>query len=440
MREVIARSREAFWSVPALIVVLSILVAQAALAIDHWADGSVGVVPDTLLLGVDGSRAMLGAVGGAVLAVAGTTFSITISVIATASSTYGPRLVRNFMTDRRNQTVLGLFVGTFVYCMIVLRSITSQDENVGTEAFVPFFSVYGSLVLALVNVAALVYFLHHISESIQVGYLVARVRRECEQVVDRYYSPREEAGPGGRCTVVDDDLPGPTALVLAREAGAVTLLDETALTALAARHDVVVRMLVGPGADLLPGEPVAEIRGEAGAASLSEEVLDHVSLGGARTPTQDVLFSLQQLTEIAVRALSPGTNDPYTARNALAEIARPLQVVTAHPAPMTGRCDENGRLRLVLWIPDGESLVDDVFDDLRAHSVREPHVVRAVVDLAARLHRTAPPELGLRLRTHADLLVEAWARDTQEFDRQRMRHHLAEAFARNEEAQDLSRA
>lgn len=177
MRTLIARSREAFWSLPALVVVLSVVVAQSALALDQVFSSQPQELPDSLLLGVDGSRAMLAAVGGAVLAVAGTTFSITISVIATASSTYGPRLVRNFMTDRRNQMVLGLFVGTFVYCMIVLRAITGEDENLGVEAFVPFLSVYGSLVLALANVAALVDFLHHISESIQIGYLIGRVRK-----------------------------------------------------------------------------------------------------------------------------------------------------------------------------------------------------------------------------------------------------------------------
>lgn len=438
VREVAARSREAFWLIPALTVVGSIVLAQAALAVDRWVDGSAGVVPDTLLLGVDGSRAMLGAVGGAVLAVAGTTFSITISVIATASSTYGPRLVRNFMTDRRNQATLGIFVGTFTYCMIVLRSVTSQDESLGTEAFVPYFSVYGSLVLALVNVAALVYFLHHIAESIQISYLVARVRRECESVVNRYYGPPSE-GARGHCVVDLDHLPEPSSLVVARDSGSVTLLDEGALVALAERHGVAIRMLAAPGTHLLPGEPVAEIRGTS-SESLVEGVLSALSRGETRTPAQDVLFAVQQLTEIAVRALSPGTNDPYTARNVLAEIARPLQVLTEHPAPLAGRCDDAGDLRLALCLPDGQTVVDEVFDDIRAHSVTQPHVVRAVVDLAARLSRTAPPDLRQRLRTHADLVVAAWAEQVPAFDEERMRDHLTRAFTHVGGQEQVSRA
>ena len=437
-RELAARSREAFWLIPGLMVAGSIVLAQAALAVDRWVEGSTGVVPDTLLLGVDGSRAMLGAVGGAVLAVAGTTFSITISVIATASSTYGPRLVRNFMTDRRNQATLGIFVGTFTYCMIVLRSVTSQDESLGTEAFVPYFSVYGSLLLALVNVAALVYFLHHIAESIQISHLVARVRRECESVVNRYYGPPSERAQG-HCQVDLDHLPAPRSLVLARDSGSVTLLDEGALVGLAARHDVVIRMLAAPGTHLLPGEPVAEIRGNS-SELVSEGVLSALSRGATRTPAQDVLFAIQQLTEIAVRALSPGTNDPYTARNVLAEIARPLQVVTEHPTPLTGRCDGDGDLRVALCLPDGQTVVDEVFDDIRAHAAGQPHVVRAVVDLAARLSRTAPPHLHQRLRTHADLAVASWAVAVPAFDERRMRDHLTQAFASVGEGEQISRA
>lgn len=441
MRESLTRWREAFWSVPAVVVLLGVVLAQVVLGVDRWSwSRTQGLVPDVLLLGVDGSRAMLGAIGGSMLAVAGTTFSITISVIATASSTYGPRLVRNFMTDRRNQVVLGLFVGTFVYSMIVLRSITGQDDNLGTEAFVPYFAVYGSLVLALLNVAALVYFLHHISESIQIGYLIARVRKECEQVVRRYYLPADAGGEDRQATVVVERLPQPVTVVVASEAGSVTMIDGPGLVSLAAEHGVVVRMLVGPGHHVLPGEPVAEIRGSApDLEHLPDRVLGHLWLGGARTPAQDVLFSVQQLTEIAVRALSPGTNDPYTARNLLVELARPLQVVTSHPDPAAGRVDDEADLRLVLALPSGTDVVDDVFDDLRTHGVAEPHVVRAVIDLAARLRRTATPAVAERLRRHADLMVEAWSDGAADFDVERMRAHLQAAMSGGEVEQQVSR-
>lgn len=136
---------------------------------------------------------------------------------------------------------------------------------------------------------------------------------------------------------------------------------------------------------------------------------------------------MQQLTEIAVRALSPGTNDPYTARNVMTEIARPLRVVALHPDPPIRRLDDEGQLRVVLHLPTGEQVLDEVLDDLRANGVTQPHVVRAIVDLAARLGRGASPEIRGRLRTHADLVVEAWAHDAQAFDAERMRAHLARA-------------
>ena len=177
--------RESMWFVPGLMVLGAVLVAQGVIWLDLWLDErAADVLPDAFLLGVEGSRGILVAVGGSVLAVAATTFSITMSVIATASSTYGPRLVRNFMADRSNQRVLGLFVATFVYCLMVMRRVQDATDGI---TFVPHVAVYGALVLALASVAALVYFLHHISDVIQVSTLIRRVRTELERAVDAVY-------------------------------------------------------------------------------------------------------------------------------------------------------------------------------------------------------------------------------------------------------------
>jgi uncharacterized membrane protein len=242
------RLREAFWFLPALMVVAALLLAQAMLALDRWVVGSEGWIPTALVLGVDGSRGLLTAVAGSVLAVAGTTFSITISVIATASSSYGPRLVRNFMTDRRNQAVLGLFVSTFVYCLIVLRAVTSEDDQSGRETFVPYLAVYLAIVLALANVAALVYFLHHIAQSIQVAFLIARVRGELEQVVHRLYGD-------GREDLVEAPSPPAEVVVLADKGGFVVSVDEPTLVRRACEHDGRVEVVATPGTHVVPGEP-----------------------------------------------------------------------------------------------------------------------------------------------------------------------------------------
>ena len=392
--------RESMWFVPGVMVLVAMVVAQTVIWIDLWLDAAtLDVLPDSFLLGVEGSRGILVAIGGSVLAVAATTFSITMSVIATASSTYGPRLVRNFMADRSNQRVLGLFVATFVYCLMVLRRVQDADDGI---TFVPHVAVYGALLLALVSVAALVYFLHHISDVIQVSTLVRRVRTELEAAVDNVYGSgaedRVESGPIGRSDAV----------VISGRTGFVTLVDAPRL-ARAAGGVGVAELLVAPGTHVMSGEPLARVSGDAD--EMSRLVVEHVHIGDTRTPAQDVEFAVQQLVEMAVRAVSPSTNDPYTARNVVEELAAGLTPAMRHPAPGSGWPDEDGVVRLVWPVPTGAALVDLVFDDLRVYAAGDPAVVHAALRLAGRIARVAGPGTIERLHEQLDALLEAAARE-----------------------------
>lgn len=412
------RLRESLWFVPGLMVIGAIVAAQVVVAVDSWLDGLTGqVLPDSLVLGVEGSRGILVAIAGSVLAVAGTTFSITMSVIATASSTYGPRLVRNFMADRSNQRVLGLFVATFVYCLLVLRRVT--DDPAGGGGSVPHLAVYLAIVLALLNVAALVYFLHHIADIIQVATLVRRVRGELEAVVRTLYGVEETARH-----VPASALREPVADVLAGEAGFVTHVDESALVRAASRHDGVVELVATPGTHVLVGEPLALVGGDA--EPLTDAVRRHVRIGDTRTPAHDVLFAVQQLVEMAVRAVSPSMNDPYTAQNAIEELASGLVPALRNPEPDAGRVDDDGRLRLVWRPPSGHELIDAVYDDLRVYAASDPRVVRAGLGLARRLLLVAPEAPARRVHDQLDELLAAAERaGMADFDLDRLRDERA---------------
>lgn len=390
----VAQLRESMWFVPGLMVIAALGLAQAIIVVDLWFDDRT-VLPESFLIGVDGSRGILVAIGGSVLAVAATTFSITMSVIATASSTYGPRLVRNFMTDRSNQRVLGLFVATFVYCLMVLRRVRGDSDGL---VFVPHLAVYGAIVLALVNVGALVYFLHHISAVIQVSTLVRRVRSELERSVEGLY------GEGAASRVPAVALASSSAIVLSDRAGFVTTIDAPGLVEAAV--DVgAAEMLVRPGTHVMVGEPLARVTGDAEA--MGEVVRRHLSVGDTRTPTQDVHFALQQMVEMAVRAVSPSTNDPYTARNVVEELACGLVPAVRHGDPGPGWADDAGTVRLVWRVPPGTELVDLVFDDLRIYAAGDPAVVRAVIELAGRVLRVAGPDVAARVGLHLDELLAA---------------------------------
>jgi uncharacterized membrane protein len=397
---------ESFWFIPAVFVVSALVLAQAAVTLEAaLGEGLAADVPDQWRLGVDGSRGLLTTIGGSMLAVAGTTFSITISVIATASSTYGPRLVRNFMADRRNQAVLGLFVSTFVYCLMVLRSVTSADESTGEAAFVPYLGTYLALLIAIADVAALVYFLHHTAQSVQVDFLIGRVRRELEQTVSRLYAdvPDSAADVADvRRWLHDRDV-----LVRAEQAGFVVSLDPDAVVAAARDAGTVAVMAVHEGSHVLAGEPIALLGRDD--AMLRQAVLQAVEVGDTRRPGLDIGLVVQQMIEMAVRALSPGTNDPYTARTVLNEMADALCVIAEHPRPPAGRTDADGQVRLVLRIPTGEEVIGRVLEDMVTHGTSDPLVVRATIDLAARLHRRGSPAVQHLVRARVDGLVDAYA-------------------------------
>lgn len=202
MRQRWLRLRETFWFVPAVLGVVALLVAQALVRLDRALLDRGVVIGDSLLyhVGASGSRDILGAIGGSMLGVAATSFSITISVLATTSSTYGPRLVRNFMADRGNQVVLGIFGATFLYSLMVLRSIRSLDAD--GDTFVPDIAVNVAVLLAVVDVGVLVYFIHHIAQSVQVGTLSARVRQELRDAVDVLHPDEPPTGLSGDVVAV----------------------------------------------------------------------------------------------------------------------------------------------------------------------------------------------------------------------------------------------
>ncbi len=163
---------DAFWLRPALLVLACVLLGEASV----WAERAGGngfIIPDAWLYagGEAGARSLLGAVAASTIGVAGTTFSITIAALSLASGQMGPRLLRNFVRDAGNQVALGVFLGTFAYALVVLRTVRSLEEG----AFVPHLGVTGALLLALLCVATLVWFVHHIATGINVETVIATV-------------------------------------------------------------------------------------------------------------------------------------------------------------------------------------------------------------------------------------------------------------------------
>lgn len=416
MKQRFDRIRGSFWFLPAVLCVVSLAFAQTVIVVDQYIDDSGSDFWNGLLsgVGISGSRDILAAISGSMLAVAATAFSITIAVLATASSTYGPRLVRNFMADRGNQLVLGIFCATFLYGLVVLRSIRSVDE----QEFVPELAVNIAVLLAVADVAVLVYFINHIAASIQVATLATRVRQELIQSVDdsfpceRPADAVDAATPEGRGAPIDA---GTTGFVLS--------IDGKRLVEVAASHELVVEIVANVSSHVVSSEPILTVWGTRPAeGKTAEQLRSCFVIAGQRTPEQDPRFSVQQLTEMAVRALSPAMNDPYTAQNAINELAGGLVPMVTRPTPTTMLGDSGGALRVILKPVPMCELLNDVFDAVRHYAIDHVMVLVTAFALIERLgDATIHDDVRQTLLRHLDLIMEAYrATDAQQADLHRL--------------------
>ena len=403
--------RRSFWFLPALMCVGAVVLAQGLIFVDgRLSDGDLGVL-DFLItrVGESGSRDLLGAIAGSMLTVASTTFSITIAVLALASSTYGPRLVRNFMSDRGNQFVLGIFVATFLYSLLVLRSIRVLGDGDG-DYFVPHLAVNVAVLLALLSIGVLVYFIHHISDSVQVSTLAEQVRLDLRNAVDRLFPEPTEAHvrPAGGTPDVPEEPETDGAVLVARRAGYVQGIDLSHVLATARDNDLLIAVRIRPGQHVTEGSPIA-----VGwpAAAFDEEVRDStyraVRLGRSRDPEQDVEFPALLLEEMAVRALSPGTNDPYTAINALDDLAGGLVNLAGRPPAPTHHYDDDGRLRVIAPQASLLGIVDHLLDAMRHYALAHPTVLHRSLELLAQVGGACPdPAVKRHMAMRARRLVD----------------------------------
>ncbi len=434
------RLREKFWFLPAILCLAAFVLAQSLVRLDQTlGDITPGPVLDLFVVrvGGSGSRDILGTIGASALAVAGTTFSITMAVLALTSSTYGPRLVRNFMVDRGNQLVLGVYVATFLYSLLVLRSVRVIGDPGAQQGdvFVPHIAVNVAVLLAILNVGMLVYFIHHISDSIQVATLSSAVRTDLRATVQRLYPElggRGESEVDAQATAVPDDAAGEGVPVLAEAPGYVQSVREDSLMRTARRYDVLLALQVRPGQYVLDDTVLAVVHGlpdDDDRAELVDAVRGAFTLANARSPYQDLEFAVQQLTEMAVRALSPGTNDPFTAVNALDDLSSGLGLLAGRVTPSAARYDEQGTIRLYAPRADLTEMVGMVLDAMRWYAASAPSVMHTAVELAERVGtRSSDRTVRARLLGELDLLVDAFeGGGHHERDVEVFRTHVADA-------------
>lgn len=372
--------RTKLWPVP----VLGVLTAIAAgISLPKLEDASREWLPITLANLVFGggpaeARELLSAIASSLITVTSLTFSLTVVTLQLASGQYSPRLMRTFARDRFVQVTLALFLATFVYALTVLRSI--RDASAVTELFVPKFSVALAYLLALLSVTALVLFLAHLVREIRVESLLSTVRD------DAAHAARNVFGGDDAETDRQADPPTPPATattICAASTGFVVGIDEAELLSVAVDADALIAVQRTAGDWLVTGTPVASAWRVPPASSMDDDVRDTVRrrvasalhTGDERTPVQDAGYGLRQLTDVAIKALSPGINDPTTAVHALNHTSSVLCELASRRLGPKVLCDDDGAPRVVIARPSMADLLDSAVSQPRHYGAADSAVL-----------------------------------------------------------------
>jgi len=394
-RKLISDLGATFWVLPALLVLADILLAIGLLALD-----ASGTLPQALIDspwlyggGGTGARTLLGAVASSTIGVAGTVFSITIASLSLAAGQMGPRLLRNFVRDRGNQLTLGAFLGTFSYALMVLRSVRTQAES----EFVPHLSMSVGILLAFVCVGTLVYFVGHTAGRINVDTVIELVAADARDAIERLTT--EQWAPAAQAHAFGDAV----VAVTDERRGYVQGVDADQLADWAAAHHAVVRLLVRPGDFVFPGAAIALV--EPAVEGCGAAVRSATALGGQRVSHEDLEFAVRQLVEVAVRALSPGINDPHTAMSVIDRLGASLCDLVPRHLP-SGQLARAGKPVLMFPAIDYQGLADSMFHMIRQSAASCPAVLIRILEVLTSVigYERAPARMA-ELRRHADLVL-----------------------------------
>ena len=418
--------RTNLWVVPAVLVVVAVALFIVTYQIDQAAyHGSITLPSWVNTGGADEARQILIALAAAVITVVGVVFSVTIVALTLASSQFGPRMLRNFIRDRGTQITLGCFVATFVFNILALGAVGQGEHG----AFVPHLSVTIALVLVLVDSIVLIYFIHHVATSIQLPSVIAGIAKDLRGAVLTQLPQGDEAIVAGADPAVDAALAAlsaDTALVTAGESGYLQFVSYGRLVQAAVVHDAQVEMLVRAGDFVSAGVVVARVHPPTAVDAVAT-VLHQVHITGPqRTLTQDLAFAVDQLVEIAIRALSPAVNDTFTALTCIDWLGDGLALLTTRW--VSGRRvyrDDRGAPRIIDPDLSYESIVNRAYDKIRNAGRGMPAVLVRQLDSLGRVLEVADdPAQRAALEAQARLVVAAAEAVPDPTDRAEVQSHF----------------
>ncbi|HYD31156.1 MAG TPA: DUF2254 domain-containing protein [Azospirillaceae bacterium] len=414
------RLRTSLWFVPVMMVLVGIALAVALLQTDNTVLGLKAGAVWWLHSGrAEDARELLSTLLTSVITMTSLVFSMTLVVLTLAANQFGSRLIRIFMADRTTQSVLGVFMMTIVYCLLVLRAIANTDGD-----RVPHLAVTAGTALALASLFLLIAFIHNIGRSIKADTVVRRVAAELDDAIARLlpaggdHDADEEREPE---KLLPADFAHRAGAVCLEREGYIQAIEYEELAELGQRFSAVVQVDIRAGDFVIAGAQAIRVwPADAATPEVLAGIDSAILIGQSRTPVQDIEFPIRHLVEVAVRALSPGINDPFTAMAVVDRLGAGLARLMGrafHPRVFR---DSDGSVRVVAKAPVHGELIDAAFHQIRQAGARMPAVIIRMLDTLARIGEFAKsPHQRKALMRHARLVAEAgMAEDVQSADRE----------------------
>jgi uncharacterized membrane protein len=399
--------RTNLWLVPTLEIVFAVALFAGTYALDRAAYDGTWHLPSFVISGsADAARQILTAIAAAVITVVTLVFSITIVTLTLASTQFGPRMLRNFIRDRITQLTLGSFVATFVYSILALVSIGPGAHG----EFVPHVSITVTMVLVVADVAVLVVFIDHIAKSIQLPQVIASIAGDLAHAIEADVAESAtdvvKAGPSLSEMLVrlDED----SGVVRAPSSGYLQYVSMSTLIDISSRGHAVIRLLHRPGHFVVEGEPLANEWPAAATPGVARALGGAHATGPHRTLTQDLSFAVDQLVEIAIRALSPAVNDTFTALACIDWLGDGLGKIASRWRPVTVHRDAAGQVRVITVTVSFRRLAERAHDKIRQASRGMPAVmIRQLEAITKVMAYTTSAEQREVLLEQAEMILRA---------------------------------
>ena len=349
----------------------------------------VKVLPGTGGIDEDGARAVLSTIAAGMFSVTSIVISLTFIALTMMSSQLGPRLLVFFMRDRTTKVSLGIFIATIIYALVSMASIGAS----GDATFAPHLSFVIAIVLAIISLGTMIYFVNHIAHSIQADAIVARLAKECDAAIDsaiRDEQSNEDPPSDSEIESFEARFDETSFKWEAQGTGYLSSVDYPKLLKVAAKHDAIVKLFFQVNTFVFDEQVLALFKCPDDQKKALSKALDaSISLSERRTPAQQINFEMSALSEVALRALSPGINDPYTASACVDYLGNTLSRIAKASPKLRTLKDESGEMRLLRTADDLPFFLNECLAPIIEAGAGAPIALASIIRTLNRIKQVA---------------------------------------------------